>query len=172
LIKRLIDIDKYPIIVKEVGHGMGFYSLSALMELPLLAIDFAANGGTNFSKIELSRTTDDSRKHIYDDLAQIGHSAEEMVNYVNIYLSLGRECACKKFIISGGVKTFLDGYYHINKIMAPAVYGQAAPLLQYAMGDYEPLQNHLHLHIEGLKLAYALLKVKVDLNVLPKNKIS
>jgi isopentenyl-diphosphate delta-isomerase len=160
LIKRLIDIDKYPIIVKEVGHGMGLYSLRALMDLPLIAIDFAANGGTNFSKIELARTTDDNRKHIYDDLANIGHSAEEMVNLVNQNLFIGRQWACKKFIISGGVKTFLDGYYLINKIMAPAVYGQAAPLLQYAMGAYEPLQNHLHLHVEGLKLAYALLKVK------------
>ena len=44
-----------PLIVKEVGQGMGSESLRALMELPLAAIEFAAFGGTNFARVEMMR---------------------------------------------------------------------------------------------------------------------
>ena len=160
LIRRLMDEVKYNVIVKEVGHGMGIESLRALMSLPLTAIDFAANGGTNFSKIELARRTDDSVKSVFDDLTYIGHSAEEMVDFVDDILLTDLDVQCKTFIISGGVKNFLDGYYLINKISCPAVYGQAVSLLKYAMADYDILQHHVSMQLEGLKLSFALLKVK------------
>ena len=99
-----------PIIVKEVGQGMGYESLKALYQLPLEAIDFAANGGTNFAKLELLRS-DPVKQTIFEELAHIGHSAIDMVEMSNqLIKELGDKMACKQVIISGGVTGFLDGY--------------------------------------------------------------
>jgi isopentenyl-diphosphate Delta-isomerase len=159
-IEKLLGKAKYKIIVKEVGQGMGYESLRALFKLPLAAIDFAAHGGTNFSKVELLRSTA-GKQQAYDNLVNIGHSSTDMVLMTNEILDkLGKKAKCKEVIISGGVKTFLDGYYLINKIHTKAVYGQGAALLQHAQHSYENLQTYLKGQIEGLKLANAFLKVK------------
>jgi len=148
------------IIVKEVGQGMGRESLKALMQLPLEAIDFAANGGTNFSKIELMRSSP-MKQDIYQQLAYVGHSAEEMVQMTNeIKEELGEKLKCHQFIISGGVKNFLDGYYLINKLELPSIYGQASSFLKHARGSYEELHEYVEAQIGGLELANAFLKVK------------
>jgi len=104
----------YPIIVKEVGQGMGIESLKALLKMPLAAIDFAANGGTNFAKLEMLRSTP-QKAAIYEQLAFVGHSAEDMTMMVNHLLQeLGDKALCSQVIISGGISNFLDGYYLIK----------------------------------------------------------
>jgi isopentenyl-diphosphate delta-isomerase len=158
-IERLLGKAKYKIIVKEVGQGMGYESLRALFKLPLAAIDFAAHGGTNFSKVELLRSNKE-KQQVYENLVNIGHSAADMVNMANeIIDKLGKKVQCKEVIISGGIKNFLDGFYLINKIQTKAIYGQGATLLQYAQHSYESLQTYLKAQIEGLKLANAFLKI-------------
>ncbi|HMQ49731.1 MAG TPA: isopentenyl-diphosphate delta-isomerase [Saprospiraceae bacterium] len=159
-IRRLLDKMECPLIVKEVGQGMGRASLEALLQLPLAAIDFAAHGGTNFAKLEMLR---DTRPEIavYENLARVGHSAEEMVGMVNeLVAELGDRVLCRQVIVSGGVKDFLDGYYHIRKLKLNAIYGQASGFLKHARGDYEVLQKYVQTQVEGLKLAYAFLRVK------------
>lgn len=159
-IQQLLETAKYKIIVKEVGQGMGYESLKALFQLPLAAVDFAAHGGTNFSKIELLRSNPE-KQQLFENLVSIGHSAEEMVLMTNqIIAELGEKMRCKEVIISGGVQSFLDGYYLINKINTKAVYGQGSAFLQHARGDYETLRQFVKSQIEGLKLANAFLKVK------------
>jgi isopentenyl-diphosphate delta-isomerase len=159
-IKRLIDKLDLKIIVKEVGQGMGYESLKALFELPLEAVDFAANGGTNFAKLELLRSSE-IKQIIYGQLANVGHSAEDMVNITNrILMELGDKALCKQVIISGGIKTFLDGYYLINQLQTNCVYGQASAFLKHARGSYEELYDYVNAQVEGLELANAFLKVR------------
>ncbi len=149
-----------PVIVKEVGQGMGYESLKALMQLPLAAIDFAANGGTNFARLEMQRG-DQAKAAVYEQLAYVGHSADEMVGLYNRLLEeLGPKVRCKQVVISGGVRNFLDGYYLINKINAAAVYGQASGFLRHARGAYEELYDHVDAQVQGLELANAFLRVK------------
>jgi len=160
-IKKLIDLfPAMKLIVKEVGQGMGYQSLKALFQLPLEAIDFAANGGTNFAKLELLRS--DKQKHaIYSKLANIGHSAAEMTYLSNqIIEDLGEDCRCQQVIISGGIKDFLDGYYLINKLSVRAIYGQASAFLKHARGQYEELHRYVATQTEGLRLARNFLTVK------------
>jgi isopentenyl-diphosphate delta-isomerase len=88
-----------------------------------------------------------------------GHTAEEMLENVNNLVVQGNT-KVKNIIISGGISSFLDGYYLTNKSKLPAVYGQAAAFLKYAMQDYEKLRAFVKAQIEGLKMAYAYLKVK------------
>ncbi len=159
-ISTILEKVDTPIIVKEVGQGMGYKSLKALLQLPLAAVDFAASGGTNFSMLELLRS-DAEKLAAYTNLAQVGHSAEEMVELTNnVKTELGDKMLCQQIIISGGVKDFLDGYYLINKINCQAIYGQASGFLKHAQGDYETLYQHVERQIEGLKLAKAYLTIK------------
>ncbi len=159
-ITRLLEKKDLNIIVKEVGQGMGYQSLEALFQLPLQAIDFAANGGTNFAKVELLRAANHI-KAMYEPLAQIGHNAEEMTNFTNeIIHSLGNKALCKQVIISGGIQNFLDGYYLINKLNVPSIYGQASAFLKHARESYELLAQFVEMQIKGLELANAFLRLK------------
>lgn len=159
-IETILEYLKAPIIVKEVGQGMGLESMRALLQLPLAAVDFAAAGGTNFAKLELLRDSEE-KQLIYGQLANIGHNATEMVGFVNqLIAELGDRVKCPAVIISGGIQNFLDGYYLINKVQLPAIYGQASGFLKHAQGDYEPLRTYIAAQIEGLELAQAFLKVR------------
>jgi isopentenyl-diphosphate Delta-isomerase len=156
-------IDQRPemlLIVKEVGQGMGYNSLKALMELPIQAIEFAAAGGTNFALVELQRR-DTEHIESYQPFTTIGHTALEMVEFSNDILAKHKErILCKELIISGGIGTFLDGYYALKKSNATAIYGQAAGFLKHARGSYEDLEQFCKLQIDGLRMAQAFLTVR------------
>jgi isopentenyl-diphosphate Delta-isomerase len=159
-IQHCLDKLQMPIIVKEVGQGMGYESLKVLFQMPLAAIDFAASGGTNFALLELLRS-DPMKQQVFQQLSYTGHTAEDMVDMTNrILTELGGKVACKEIIISGGIKGFLDGYYLINKLALPAIYGQASAFLNYAREDYESLSVYVEAQIRGLSLARAFLKVR------------
>jgi isopentenyl-diphosphate delta-isomerase len=159
-LQKLLDQTNLKIIVKEVGQGMGKESLRALMRLPLEAIELAAHGGTNFSKIELLRS-DPEKQILYQSICNIGHSAEEMVDFINrIKQEEKDKVLCRNFIISGGIKNFLDGYYLMKKLSYNSIYGQASELLKYAEKSYEDLHHFLETQTKGLKLAEKILRVR------------
>jgi isopentenyl-diphosphate Delta-isomerase len=161
-IEALLEEMNYPLVVKEVGQGMGYHSLKALLKLPLAAIEFGAFGGTNFSRVELLRG-DPVNKELHEPLARVGHDALHMLNMINrIKDEDAGSVRCKQLIVSGGIKSFLDGYYLINKSSLPAVYGQASAFLKHAQGAYEPLRSFVEHQIKGLQLAYAFLRVREE----------
>lgn len=150
----------YPIIVKEVGQGMGPASLKALLQLPLAAIEFGGFGGTNFSRLELLRSEKEKQVY-YEPIVKIGHTAEQMLGYVNqIVEELGPKRKCNQLIVSGGIKNFLDGYYLVNLSKIPAFYGQASVLFFHAQKSYEALESYLDAQRKGLAIANTWLKVK------------
>lgn len=154
ILEKLPDV---PLIVKEVGQGMGPASLRALLQLPLQAVDFAAAGGTNFAKLELLRS-EEAKAKTYGQLAQVGHTAEEMVQFTNqIAAELGDQMRCRQIIISGGIGGFLDGFYLMKKLQIPSVYGQASGFLKHARGSYEELREYVTAQVRGLELAEAFL---------------
>lgn len=160
IISRLLDAFTFPIIVKEVGQGMGPESLRALLKMPIAALDFGAYGGTNFSKLEMLRDTN-GRATQFEPLIYVGHTADEMVGFVNRIIEEEKEnIACKQVIISGGVNSFLDGFYLTEKLNTPSVYGQASAFLKQATGDYETLQSYVEAQIDGLRVAKRFLKIK------------
>ncbi len=159
-VQQFLEDYNIPVIVKEVGQGMGPASLKALLQMPLAAIDFAAHGGTNFSKVELLRS-EPEKQELYESVANLGHGAEEMVNLVNSLVhELGDKVQCKQLLISGGVKDFLDGYYLTSKSSLPAIYGQGSAFLKRAQISYEAVQAYVEMQIRGLQLAQAYLTVK------------
>lgn len=159
-IRRFInEAPDIPLIVKEVGQGFGPESMKALIELPLAAIEFAAAGGTNFSKVELLRNKVKS-EYLFPFI-KVGHTAGEMVDMLNaIIQDPGVKRECNTVIISGGIKNFLDGYYYIQKSTMNAVYGQASEFLKHALQSGEALNEFLKYQTQGLILARSFLKIK------------
>ena len=159
-ITAFLEKSERPLIVKEVGQGSGIESLKALLQVPLRAREFAASGGTTFARLEWQRSNP-AKQESYNQLAFVGHTAEEMACFANqIINELGDRLRCRQVIISGGIGSFLDGYYLINKVNLPCIYGQASGFLKYARGDYGQLQNYVKEQVEGLSLAAAFLRVK------------
>ncbi len=159
-IAEILEKGDLKLIVKEVGQGMGIESLRRLMQMPLQAIEFGAAGGTNFTKMEALRQGGQMQNHFHRAFIRIGHDAGEMTDFVNRILREEQGSICRSFIVSGGVKDYLDGYYFIQKIKASAVYGIASAALHYAKEDYEKLRTYFEAQIRGLQMASAYLRVK------------
>ena len=158
-IEKFIENTDYQIIVKEVGQGMGRESLTALLRLPLAAIEFAAFGGTNFSNLELQRRNDEESV-CYVPFSRVGVDAGRMTDQVNSICRDENNIRCKQVIVSGGIKSFLDGYYYISKLKLPAIYGQASEFLKYAKEGYEPLHRFVEGQVAGLRMAQAYLRIR------------
>jgi isopentenyl-diphosphate delta-isomerase len=157
-IKELLKKIDFNVIVKEVGQGMGKDSLEALLKLPLTALEFGAFGGTNFAKMELMRNKANNPS-LLEPLSYIGQTAEEMTLLINESTDKGLNIHTKNLIVSGGIKSFLDGYYLINLSKLPAVYGMASTFLKHAREDYQSLRQFAKGQIEGLKMAYSFLRI-------------
>jgi isopentenyl-diphosphate Delta-isomerase len=159
-IETVLNTADFPIIIKEVGQGFGYESLKTLLQMPLAAIDFAAAGGTSFSKLEILRGGQ-HLEELYGAVAHIGHSATEMVDFTNnIVKELGGRINCQQVIVSGGIQNFLDGFYCTKKLQLPAIYGQASAFLRHAQGSYDDLYKYIEAQVQGLELAEAYLRVR------------
>lgn len=143
------------IVVKEVGQGMGPKSLKALLDLPIAGIELAAFGGTNFTRLEQLR----SKEKKGEAFSRVGHTALEMVEFLN-ELARGNSAYTKKqIIISGGIENTLDGYYLRENLKYPSVIGQAKNFLIHA-NNYEELVQFAAEEIAGLKMAKAFLTAR------------
>jgi isopentenyl-diphosphate delta-isomerase len=160
-IRQLLDLTNLKVIVKEVGQGFGPESMKQLLGLPLEAIEFGAYGGTNFTKLELMR----GEPQQYDDgfpFAFVGHSARQMVGYVNNVLRENPDVACRQIIVSGGIRHALDGYYLTSACKLPAVFGMASAVLKHASISYESLEAFLETQVQALQLAKNFLRINPD----------
>lgn len=159
-IEQILEIVPYKIIVKEVGQGIGPKSLAALMKLPLAAIEFAAFGGTNFSKLEALRHEDNLICQ-HDGLTLVGHTAQEMVDIANeIQGKHADKKLCREFIISGGIHNYLDGFYLCKKLKGNSVFGQASAMLKHANTGHKELANYIEETLRGLAMAHNFLELK------------
>ncbi len=182
-LEKLLNEIKFPLIVKEVGQGMGPRSLEALIKMPLAAIEFGAFGGTNFSLLEKLRMHSNHQK-LEDDLffksreemtreglVRVGHTAEEMVQFcLSIMNRLGENALCRNFIASGGIQDTLAGYrlvkqfennVHSTQGARPEmVFGMARAFLLHATDEYEHLKTFCESFIETYEMAENFLDVR------------
>lgn len=144
-LEKYLSKSKYPIMVKEVGQGMGPESLKVLMQLPIKAIDLGAFGGTNFAQIEAMRGQSKEGKLDRSYLQGIGHTAQEMIVWLN-ELSASSQSA-PEVIVSGGIKNPLQAYALRSKLKQNSVVGLAGSVLPHSLGDYQQLQSYLETFI-------------------------
>ena len=160
VIKWVLSWADFPVIVKEVGQGMGPKSISELLQLPLLALDFGALGGTNFSFLENQRR-EDLRKDEWKGAVKLGHTAVEMADWVNsVYGDPNIQVRTANIIVSGGIKSFLDGYYFKQKLKMPSIYAQASQMLKYAIQGEKELFNYIESQLQGLNMAHQFLSIR------------
>lgn len=161
-LKRLLDKLQARVIVKEVGQGFGPASFVELFQLPIEAIEFGAHGGTNFATVELHRQDENTRAQM-EPLASIGHSASEMAGFANRAIDmLGSKALCTNVIASGGIRSYLDGYYLVRKLKVNAIYAQASAFLRHATGEYEHLRKYCEMQRKGLQTCYQYLKIREE----------
>lgn len=151
-LKRLLETTKYPVMVKEVGQGMGPKSMKALMDLPIAGIEFGAFGGTNFSLLEKLRAENTENKEAF---IKVGHTAHEMVGFVN---ALGNHD--KEIIISGGIKSPLDAFELLKLCQSRSLVGMAYAFLKPASESFEVLENFYLSFRDSVLTARGLLEIK------------
>jgi isopentenyl-diphosphate delta-isomerase len=142
--------------VKEVGQGMGPRSIEALLKLPLAVLEFSAYGGTNFSYLEQLRAEKEE-----SPLSFVGHSALEMLDCANYVIAQKpQDIACKSVIVSGGIRSSLEGFYLTQKSILPAAYGMASPFLHTATEGEQAVRDFVQKQIRELQMAQSFLYCK------------
>lgn len=146
-IKTLVEESAVPIIVKEVGHGLGTTSVKQLVDLGVAWIDLAGTGGTSWAMIEALRAGDLQRAEIGTAFANFGISAVETLNAINQEPEKYASC---RFIASGGIRSGLD---IARSLRAGATLCSAAkPFLDAADKGGEAIESLVATWCEQLKI--------------------
>lgn len=147
-IEKIVNHIGIPVIVKEVGFGMGKETVSSLASAGVAAVDVGGFGGTNFAKIENER-----RKQPYSFFNEWG---------IPTPVSIVEAKQCKEpisIIGSGGIRTSLEAAKAIA-LGADAV-GMAGSLLKLLMDSgVEELIDEINLLQEELSVIMTALGAK------------
>ncbi len=154
-LRELTESLKLSYVIKEVGQGMGPESLRSLIELNVDAIELAAHGGTNFTKLEGMRSETSSS----EDFSKVGHTALEMIEILNTLSADNLDV-----IISGGVNNVLDAHFLKSRCGYNSVIGKASSLLFYAEKGESELSEYVEQWLRDYQLAVQFLKVKSEWN--------
>ncbi len=151
-------LNRCPIIVKEVGQGMGPKSLSALIEMNISAIELAGFGGTNFSSLEIKRQSNIASASM-NSLVNVGHTPEEMISYIE-KIRKSRSISTE-IIISGGIKDMSYAHFLQSKLKVPSIIGMGMHFLKHAK-DYESLRQLFISEVETLMFCRQFLGLKEE----------
>ena len=101
-IQRCAEKLDVPVIVKEVGAGIGPNSVKKLMDAGINWIEIAGRGGTNWASIELARNGSEREREIASPFLDWG------MNTIDILPVVHEACPSLNFIGSGGIRNGLD----------------------------------------------------------------
>jgi isopentenyl-diphosphate delta-isomerase len=145
---RLRDVAgelRYPILLKEVGHGIGASAVAELMrlpgELPVSAIDVAGAGGTSWSRVEQLVRYGKLR---YPDLADWGIPTAQAI--VEVREALPHI----PLVASGGIRTGMDAAKALA--LGANVVAVARPLLGAAIESIDAALDWLQRFVEELRI--------------------
>jgi isopentenyl-diphosphate delta-isomerase len=136
---------KYPILLKEVGHGIGTAAVTELTrgsgELPVAAIDVAGAGGTSWSRVEQLVRYGEVR---FPDLADWGIPTARAVVEVREALPT------VPLVASGGIRTGMDAAKAL--VLGADVVAVARPLLPAAIESTAAVVDWLQRFIDELRI--------------------
>lgn len=134
-----------PVVVKEVGWGIGPDLVRRLVEAGVAAVDVAGAGGTSWSEVERHRIEDPVRARVAGAFAGWGIPTAEAVR-------MAREAAPNATIIaSGGVRGGIDAA--VALALGADVVGMAGPMLRAASEGDAALDSTVVEIIETLRIA-------------------
>ncbi|MFB1296787.1 type 2 isopentenyl-diphosphate Delta-isomerase [Mycobacterium sp. pW049] len=129
----------YPVMLKEVGHGIGAAAVAELADCPVAAIDVAGAGGTSWARIEQFVRYGEVR---YPALAEWGIPTAQALTEVRAQLPR------MPLVASGGIRTGMDAAKAIA--MGAEVVAIARPLLAPAVESAAAVADWLQGFIEEL----------------------
>jgi isopentenyl-diphosphate delta-isomerase len=136
---------EYPILLKEVGHGIGRSAVTVLTsqsgELPVAAIDVAGAGGTSWSRVEQLVRYGEVR---FPDLADWGIPTARAIVEVREALP------AVPLVASGGIRTGMDAAKALA--LGADVVALARPLLSAAIESAAAVVDWLQRFIEELRI--------------------
>jgi isopentenyl-diphosphate delta-isomerase len=154
LAQRIADIVEgldVPVIVKEVGCGIGPDDALLLMEAGVRYIDVAGSGGTSWSRIESHRSDDSGETGIaFQDW---GLPTPETLRQL-MPLCRGRA----ELIASGGIRSGIDMVKAL--VLGASACGIAAPFIKPAMESPEAVVAHIEELRRQFRIAMFLLGAK------------
>jgi isopentenyl-diphosphate delta-isomerase len=141
-VARLRDIAgsiDYPVILKEVGHGIGAAAAAELVDCPIAAVDVAGAGGTSWARVEQYVRYGEIR---YPALAEWGIPTAEAV------LEVRHTLPDVSIVASGGIRTGMDAAKALA--MGADAVAVARPLLAPAIESPDAVADWLQRFIDEL----------------------
>lgn len=146
-IERVCTALEVPVIVKEVGNGIGAATARRLVEVGVQVIDVAGAGGTSWSEVERFRQQNESGRRVASSFAGWGIPTSEAIRQVRAALP---DIA---LIGSGGIRSGVD----VAKAIALGadLVGTAKPALAPALAERgaEAVVEVLNEYIAELRIA-------------------
>jgi isopentenyl-diphosphate Delta-isomerase len=144
-LREVADMLEYPMLLKEVGHGIGTSAVAELTgpsgEPPVAAIDVAGAGGTSWSRVEQLVRYGELR---YPDLADWGiPTARAIVEVREALPSI-------PLVASGGIRTGMDAAKALA--LGADVVAVARPLLAAAIESSDAVIDWLQRFIDELRI--------------------
>ena len=129
----------YPVMLKEVGHGIGAAAAAQLVDCPVAAVDVAGAGGTSWARIEQFVRYGEVR---YPALAEWGIPTAQALTEVR------RALPGVPLVASGGIRTGMDAAKSLA--MGAEVVAVARPLLAPAVESVDAVVDWLQRFIDEL----------------------
>jgi isopentenyl-diphosphate delta-isomerase len=143
-IARLRDIAgsiDYPVLLKEVGHGIGAAAAAELVDCPIAAVDVAGAGGTSWARVEQFVRYGEIR---HPALAEWGIPTAEAL------LEVQHTLPDVPIVASGGIRTGMDAAKALA--MGADVVAVARPLLAPAIESPGAVVDWLQQFIDELRV--------------------
>lgn len=131
-----------PVVVKEVGHGIGRHAARRLRGLPLGAVDVAGAGGTSWARVEQFVR---HGRVVHPDLAEIG------VPTARALIEVAGELPDVPRIASGGIRSGTDAARAL--LLGAAAVAVARPLLEPALEGADAVVRWLDHFLDELRTA-------------------
>jgi isopentenyl-diphosphate delta-isomerase len=131
----------YPVMVKEVGHGIGAAAAQRLRGMPVAAVDVAGAGGTSWARVEQVVRYGEVR---FPAVADWGIPTAQAL------MEVRRELPEMPLVASGGVRSGMDAAKALA--LGADVVAMARPLLAPAIESSEAVVDMLGGFIEELKV--------------------
>ncbi|BCP67364.1 hypothetical protein TthHB5018_b22980 (plasmid) [Thermus thermophilus] len=132
----------FPVMVKEVGHGLSREAALALRDLPLAAVDVAGAGGTSWARVEEWVRFGEVR---HPELCEIGIPTARAI------LEVREVLPHLPLVASGGVYTGTDGAKALA--LGADLLAVARPLLRPALEGAERVAAWIGDYLEELRTA-------------------
>ncbi|MGQ9511333.1 MAG: type 2 isopentenyl-diphosphate Delta-isomerase [Thermaceae bacterium] len=141
-LKDLLPTLPFPVLLKEVGHGLGREAARKLKGVPLAALDVAGAGGTSWARVEewvrFGRV-------VHPELAEIGIPTAQAIQECR------EELPSLPLIASGGVYTGTDAVKALA--LGADLVGVARPLLGPALEGPEKVVEWIQGYLEEMRIA-------------------